>query len=220
MSASRNAIALAMTGASGAAYGLRLLECLLAAGEQVYLMVSAPGQVVIAMETDLKLPGRPDDMQETLGAYYRARGITPKPGQLRVFGKDQWTAPVASGSNAPRAMVVCPCTSGTLSAIAHGASNNLLERAADVMIKEHRKLILVPREMPLSVIHLENMLSLARQGVVMLSANPGFYYRPQRVEDLVDFVVARILDHLDIAHDLVPRWGEASETDWEEKSNG
>ena len=211
MSASRNAIALAMTGASGAAYGLRLLECLLQAGEQVYLMVSAPGQVVIAMETDLKLSGRPDEMQATLSAYYHA-----KPGQLRVFGKDQWTAPVASGSNAPRAMVVCPCTSGTLSAIAHGASNNLLERAADVMIKEHRKLILVPREMPLSVIHLENMLSLARQGVVMLPANPGFYYRPQRIEDLVDFVVARILDHLDIAHGLMPRWGD----DGEEKSHG
>ncbi len=203
---SRNAIALAMTGASGAAYGLRLLECLLHAGEQVYFMISAPGQVVIAMETDLKLPGRPDEMQEVLSARYHAT-----PGQLRVFGKDQWTAPVASGSNAPRAMVVCPCTSGTLSAIAHGASNNLLERAADVMIKEHRKLILVPREMPLSVIHLENMLSLARQGVVMLPANPGFYYRPQRVEDLVDFVVARILDHLDIAHELTPRWGAIEE---------
>ncbi len=203
---SRNAIALAMTGASGAAYGLRLLECLLRAGEQVYLMVSTPGQVVIAMETDLKMSGRPDEMQATLSAHYHAA-----PGQLRVFGKDQWTAPVASGSNAPRAMVVCPCTSGTLSAIAHGASNNLLERAADVMIKEHRKLILVPREMPLSVIHLENMLSLARQGVVMLPANPGFYYRPQRVEDLVDFVVARILDHLDIAHELTPRWGAIEE---------
>lgn len=200
---SRNAIALAMTGASGAAYGLRLLECLLQAGEQIYLMVSAPGQVVVAMETDLKLPGRPDEIQGLLSAHYGA-----KPGQLRVFGKDQWTAPVASGSNAPRAMVVCPCTSGTLSAIAHGASNSLLERAADVMIKEQRKLILVPREMPLSVIHLENMLSLARLGVVMLPANPGFYYRPQRVEDLVDFVVARILDHLDIEHTLLPRWGE------------
>ncbi len=208
MRTSRKAIALAMTGASGAAYGLRLLECLLQADEQVYLMVSAPGQVVIAMETDLKLPGRPDEMQTALSAHYHARGINIKSDQLRVFGKDQWTAPVASGSNAPRAMVVCPCTSGTLSAIASGASNNLLERAADVMIKEQRKLILVPREMPLSVIHLENMLSLARLGVVMLPANPGFYYRPQHVDDLVDFVVARILDHLDIAHELMPRWGE------------
>lgn len=200
---SRNAIALAMTGASGAAYGLRLLECLLRADRQVYLMVSAPGQVVISMETDLKLPGRPNEMQEMLSAHFAA-----KPGQLRVFGKDQWTAPVASGTSAPQAMVVCPCTSGTLSAIAHGASNNLLERAADVMIKERRQLILVPREMPLSVIHLENMLGLARLGVTIMPANPGFYYRPQRVEDLVDFVVARILDHLNIEHTLIPRWGE------------
>ncbi len=200
---SRNAIALAMTGASGAAYGLRLLQCLLQADRQVYLMVSAPGQVVIAMETDLKLSGRPGEMQEALSAHFAA-----KSGQLRVFGKDQWTAPVASGTSAPQAMVVCPCTSGTLSAIAHGASNNLLERAADVMIKEQRKLILVPREMPLSVIHLENMLSLARLGVTIMPANPGFYYRPQRVEDLVDFVVARILDHLNIEHTLIPRWGE------------
>ncbi len=200
---SRNAIALAMTGASGAAYGLRLLQCLLQADRQVYLMVSAPGQVVISMETDLKLSGRPGEMQEALSAHFAA-----KPGQLRVFGKDQWTAPVASGTSAPQAMVVCPCTSGTLSAIAHGASNNLLERAADVMIKEQRKLILVPREMPLSVIHLENMLSLARLGVTIMPANPGFYYRPQRVEDLVDFVVARILDHLNIEHTLIPRWGE------------
>lgn len=200
---SRNAIALAMTGASGAAYGLRLLQCLLQADRQVYLMVSAPGQVVIAMETDLKLSGRPGEMQEALSAHFAA-----KSGQLRVFGKDQWTAPVASGTSAPQAMVVCPCTSGTLSAIAHGASNNLLERAADVMIKEQRKLILVPREMPLSVIHLENMLSLARLGVTIMPANPGFYYRPQCVEDLVDFVVARILDHLNIEHTLIPRWGE------------
>ena len=209
MNKSRNAIALAMTGASGAAYGLRLLECLLQAGEQIYLMVSAPGQVVIAMETDLKLPGRPDDMQETLSAHYHARGINLKPGQLRVFGKDQWTAPVASGSNAPRAMVVCPCTSGTLSAIAHGASNNLLERAADVMIKEHRKLILVPREMPLSVIHLDNMARLARAGAVILPPSPGFYTHPQSVADLVDFVVARVLDQLRVPHALTPRWGEA-----------
>ncbi len=200
---SRNVIALAMTGASGAAYGLRLLQCLLQADRQVYLMVSAPGQVVISMETDLKLSGRPGEMQEALSAHFAA-----KSGQLRVFGKDQWTAPVASGTSAPQAMVVCPCTSGTLSAIAHGASNNLLERAADVMIKEQRKLILVPREMPLSVIHLENMLSLARLGVTIMPANPGFYYRPQRVEDLVDFVVARILDHLNIEHTLIPRWGE------------
>jgi len=199
---SRNAIALAMTGASGAAYGLRLLECLIQSGQQVYLMLSAPAQVVIGMETDLKLPGRPAEIEEVLAARYQA-----KPGQLTVFGREQWTAPVASGSSAPRAMVVCPCTSGTLSSIAQGGSDDLLERAADVVLKENRKLILVHREMPLSVIHLENMLKLARLGVTIMPANPGFYHQPQSIADLVDFVVARILDHLDIEHTLGPRWG-------------
>jgi flavin prenyltransferase len=200
---SRDAIALAITGASGAAYGLRLLECLLGADKQVYLMVSAPGQMVIAMETDLKLPSKPAEMAALLSARYAGQ-----PGQLQVFGKEDWMAPVASGSNAPAAMVVCPCTAGTLAAIANGISNNLIDRAADVMLKERRKLILVPREMPYSVIHLENMLRLARAGAVILPANPGFYHQPQRIEDLVDFVVARILDHLEIAHTLAPRWGE------------
>jgi 4-hydroxy-3-polyprenylbenzoate decarboxylase len=199
---SRNAIALAMTGASGAAYGLRLLECLIQSGQRVYLMLSAPAQVVIGMETDLKLPGRPAEIEEVLAARYQA-----KPGQLSVFGREQWTAPVASGSSAPRAMVVCPCTSGTLSAIAQGGSDDLLERAADVVLKENRKLILVHREMPLSVIHLENMLKLARMGVTIMPANPGFYHQPQSIADLVDFVVARVLDHLDIEHTLGPRWG-------------
>jgi 4-hydroxy-3-polyprenylbenzoate decarboxylase len=197
------AVSLAITGASGAAYGLRLLECLLGADRQVYLMVSAPGQMVIAMETDLKLPSKPTEMAALLSARYAAQ-----PGQLQVFGKEDWMAPVASGSNAPAAMVVCPCTAGTLAAIASGVSNNLIDRAADVMLKERRQLILVPREMPYSVIHLENMLRLARAGAVILPANPGFYHQPQRIEDLVDFVVARILDHLEIAHTLTPRWGE------------
>ncbi|MCL5801175.1 MAG: UbiX family flavin prenyltransferase [Gammaproteobacteria bacterium] len=197
-------ISLAITGASGATYGLRLLECLLGAGRQVYLMISAPGQMVIAMETDLKLPSKPTEMAALLSARYAVQ-----PGQLQVFGKEDWMAPVASGSNAPAAMVVCPCTAGTLAAIANGISNNLIDRAADVMLKERRKLILVPRETPYSVIHLENMLRLARAGAVILPANPGFYHNPQRIEDLVDFVVARILDHLEIAHTLTPRWGES-----------
>lgn len=199
---SRDAIALAMTGASGAIYGLRLLECLLRAEQKVYLMLSMPAQVVIGMETELKLPGRPTEIQEALAARYNA-----KPDQLSVFGREQWTAPVASGSSAPRAMVICPCTSGTLSAIAQGSSDDLLERAADVVIKEQRQLIVVPREMPLSVIHLENMLKLARLGVTIMPACPGFYHEPRRIEDLVDFVVARILDHLKIEQDLVPPWG-------------
>jgi 4-hydroxy-3-polyprenylbenzoate decarboxylase len=198
----QDTVALAITGASGAQYGLRLLQCLMDAGRPVYLMISQPGQIVIGMETDLALPGRPADMQRFLTDYYQAA-----PGQLRVFGRDQWTAPVASGSGAPGAMVVCPCTTGTLSAIACGASNNLIDRAADVVLKERRKLILVPRETPFSEIHLENMLKLARMGAVILPPNPGFYHQPDSVSDLVDFVVGRILDHLDIEHELIPRWG-------------
>jgi 4-hydroxy-3-polyprenylbenzoate decarboxylase len=200
---SRDAIALAMTGASGAPYGLRLLECLLQAQRRVYLMVSAPAQVVFAAETDLRVPGRAEEM----AAFFTARYGAAR-NQLQVFGRDEWMAPVASGSNAPAAMVVCPCSTGTLAAVATGASNNLIERAADVMIKERRKLILVPRESPFSAIHLEHMLTLARLGVTILPAAPGFYHRPQSVQDLVDFIVARILDHLAIEHTLVRRWGE------------
>ncbi|MCK4742324.1 MAG: UbiX family flavin prenyltransferase [Sulfuriflexus sp.] len=196
-------ISIAMTGASGAPYGLRLIECLVASGANIYLMVSPAGQVVLSMETDLKIPGRPDEMQAWFTKHYDA-----KPNQIQVFAKDQWMAPVASGSGAPDAMVVCPCTTGTLSSIACGSSNNLIERAADVVIKEQRKLIMVVRETPLSAIHLENMLKLARLGVVMLPATPGFYQNPKSVDDIVDFIVARILEQLDIKHDLLPAWGD------------
>ncbi len=200
---SRNSITLAMTGASGAQYGLRLLQCLLDAGEQVYLMVSSPAQVVLAMETVLKVPSAPREMQAYFSELYSAQ-----PDQLKVYGKEQWSSPVASGSGASRAMVVCPCTSAMLSAVATGASSSLMERAADVAIKEQRKLILVHRETPVSAIHLENMLKLARLGVTILPANPGFYQEPKTIDDLIDFIVARILDHLEIEHTLLPRWGE------------
>ena len=202
------AIALALTGASGAQYGLRLLDCLIEAGEEVYLMVSQAAQVVIAMETDLRLPGAPREIQAYLAERYGAL-----PGQLLVFGRDQWNAPVASGSSVPRAMAVCPCTSGTLAAIATGGSDDLLERAADVVIKEGRKLILVSREMPLSAIHLQHMLTLAQLGAVVMPACPGFYHEPHSVDDLVDFVVARVLDHLEVEHELLPRWGAVDEPD-------
>lgn len=198
-------VALAMTGASGIQYGLRLLECLVQADRQVYLMLSKPAQVVIGLETDLSLPGRTPDIESFFAGHFGARA-----GQLRVFGQDQWTAPVASGSSAPDAMIVCPCTTGTLSAIACGNSNSLIERAADVCIKERRMLILMPREMPFSEIHLENMLRLARAGAVIMPPNPGFYNKPQTLQELIDFVVARVLDHLRIEHSLMPRWGEDS----------
>jgi len=199
----KDRITLAITGASGAQYGLRLLECLLAADRQVYLMISTPAQVVIATETDIKLPGRADEQQSFLSERYGA-----KPDQLQVFGKDQWMSPVASGSNSARAMVICPCSSATLSSVAQGSSRDLIERAADVMLKERRQLILVTREMPVSSIHLENMLKLSNQDVTIMPASPGFYHRPESINDLVDFVVARVLDHLGIEQTLIPRWGE------------
>jgi 4-hydroxy-3-polyprenylbenzoate decarboxylase len=199
----KQTIALGMTGASGAQYGFRLLQSLLAADHSVHLMISKAAQVVIGMETDISLPGRNGEIQKVLSKKYNAMEK-----QLRVFGEDEWTAPVASGSNDVSAMVVCPCSMGSLSAIAHGASNNLLERAADVMLKERKKLVLVPRETPYSDIHLENMLKLSRMDAVIVDANPGFYNKPESVEDLVDFVVAKILDQLGVEHKLQPRWGE------------
>jgi 4-hydroxy-3-polyprenylbenzoate decarboxylase len=199
----KETISLAITGASGAQYGLRLLQCLLAAERQVFVMISRAAQVVISTETDLKLPGTPADQQAFLSQLYGAAE-----GQLKVFGREQWMAPVASGSGAPSKMVVCPCSTGSLSAIATGASNNLIERAADVALKERRQLILVPREAPYSEIHLEHMLKLTRMGTVIIPASPGFYNRPTTIEQMVDFVVARILNQLDIEQTLLPRWGD------------
>jgi 4-hydroxy-3-polyprenylbenzoate decarboxylase len=196
-------ITLAITGASGAQYGLRLLQCLLAADKRVFVMISRAAQVVISTETDFKMPGTPADQEQFLSQLYKA-----KPNQLKVFGREQWMAPVASGSGAPSKMVVCPCSTGSLSAIATGASNNLIERAADVALKERRQLILVPREAPYSEIHLEHMLKLTRMGVIVIPASPGFYNRPTTVEDMIDFVVARIMNQLDIEQNLLPRWGD------------
>ncbi|QOJ22750.1 MAG: UbiX family flavin prenyltransferase [Gammaproteobacteria bacterium] len=196
-------ITLAFTGASGMPYGIRLLEMLLQEGQQVYLLYSKVAQVVAQQEMNLALPSSAKEAE----AFFRQRYQVPD-GQLRVFGREEWFAPVASGSNPGDAMVICPCTMGTLAAVAAGMSQNLIERAADVMLKENRPLIIVPREMPFSAIHLENMLKLARSGAVILPANPGFYHHPQTVQDLVDFVVARILDHLGVKHNLIARWGE------------
>ncbi len=195
-------ITLAFSGASGAPYGLRLLDVLLEKGYQVYVLISGAARVVLDTESGIKLSGNEEKATAQLSELFGA-----KPGQLKVFGKDNWFSPVASGSAAPRQMVVCPCSAGSVSAIAGGASDNLLERAADVVIKERGQLILVPRETPFSEIHLENMLKLARMGVTIMPAAPGFYHKPQSVEELVDFMVARILDHLGVAHELMRRWG-------------
>jgi 4-hydroxy-3-polyprenylbenzoate decarboxylase len=181
---------------------LRLLEQLIRLKCKVYLLISRPALLVVNTETDLRLPARMQDAQQYLSELYQA-----EPDQLQVFEREQWMAPIASGSSVADATVVCPCTTGTLSAIACGSSRSLIERAADVALKERKKLILVVRETPFSEIHLENMLKLARMGSVILPANPGFYNRPTSIDELIDFMVARILDHLDIEHDLVPRWG-------------
>ena len=201
-------ITLAFTGASGLPYGVRLLECLLKAGMGVYLLYSQAAQIVARQEMELSLPARAKDAAEFFSTRFGA-----VPGQLQAFGREEWFAPVASGSNPADAMVICPCTMGTLGSIAAGLADNLIERAADVALKEARKLVLVPRETPLSAIHLENMLKLSRAGAIILPANPGFYHHPQTVQDLVDFVVARVLDHVGVAHSLMPRWGEPGQVD-------
>ncbi|GAB3345960.1 MULTISPECIES: flavin prenyltransferase UbiX [Chromohalobacter] len=198
-------VTVALTGASGAQYGLRLIDCLVAARHQVLVLISKAAQMVIATETDVSLPSNPERLSEALRERSGAA-----PGQIRCFGREDWMAPVASGSGAPSAMVICPCSTGTLSAVATGASNNLIERAADVALKERRQLILVPRETPFSAIHLEHMLALTRMGAVILPAAPGFYHRPQTLDDMIDFIVARILNQLNIAHTLMPRWGEST----------
>ena len=195
-------VTLAMTGASGAEYTLRLFEILLREQIQVQFITSQPGQIVMGMETQLKLTGSVQKMRQSLATHFDAN-----PELIHVYSRDQWTAPPASGSSVADAMVVCPCSMGSLASIAIGSSENLIHRAADVAIKERKPLILVPRETPFSSIHLENMLKLSRLGVIILPPNPGFYHGVSKVSELVDFIVARILDQLGIDNDLSPRWG-------------
>ena len=196
-------VTVALTGASGVPYGLRLVQALAGAGESVHLLTSEAGRVVAGMETGTPLPRCSGELHRHL-----CQRLALAPEQLHVYSEQAWTSRLASGSAAPKRMAICPCTTGTLAAVASGHSNSLLERAADVVLKERGRLVLVPRETPLSAVHLEHMLALARLGAVVLPANPGFYHQPQHIDDLIDFVVARILDHLDVAHELGPRWGQ------------
>ena len=196
-------IAVAWTGASGLPYGLRLVDRLLAADCHVWLIYSQAAQIVARQEADLVLPAQPREAQRML-----AERFGDNAGRLTVFGRDDWNAPPASGSNPPDAYVICPCTMGTLAEVAAGTAKDLITRAADVVLKEGKPLIVVPRETPFSALHLENMLRLCRAGAIILPPSPGFYHHPQSIGDLVDFVVARILDRLHIAHALIPRWGE------------
>lgn len=206
-------ITLAITGASGAQYALSLLSHLIAKNCRVYLLISRAAEVVIRTETDLILPeGNMKKQQQVLSKLYAA-----KQGQLILFSREDWFAPVASGSSSPSSMVICPASGGTLSAVANGASNNLIERAADVALKERRQLIIVPRETPYSQVHLENMLKLTQMGALILPASPGLYQQPKTIEDLIEFIVARILDQLAIEQDVFPRWGESDQVDLNNK---
>ena len=194
-------VVMAITGASGAPYAVRLLEQLLVAEQPVQLIVSSHGLRLLRTETEI---ASVEALREWVGMEAWERYVT-------VFDDNDRGAAPASGSARNRGMVICPCSMGTVSAISQGTSRSLVERAADVALKERRKLVLVPRETPYSVIHLENMLRLTRAGAVILPASPGFYNRPSAIGDLVDFVVARVLDQLDVAHGLGHRWGDSPE---------
>jgi len=197
MSANDLPIVVAITGASGAPYAVRLLEQLLAADRQVWLIVSSHGLRLLRTEMDL----------DSIDALRKRVGVDAWRRLVTVYDDADRGATPASGSARNAGMVICPCSMGTLSAVSIGASRSLVERAADVALKERRPLVLVPRETPLSAIHLQNMLRLARAGAVILPAAPGFYNRPETVQELVDFIVARVLDQLGVEHSLVRRWG-------------
>lgn len=189
-------IIVAITGASGAPYAVRLLEQLVLSETNVSLIVSGHGVRLLQSETSFTSI---EDVRQSIGTAAWDKFIT-------VYDNNDRGAPPASGSALSRGMIVCPCSMGTVSAIAHGSSRSLVERAADVALKERRKLLLVPRETPLSSIHLSNLLTLSQAGAIILPAAPGFYHRPSSIDDLVDFVVSRILDHFDISHKIGQRW--------------
>lgn len=195
-------IVVAITGASGSIYGLRLVEELLRAGCRVTLLHSKAGLEVLRYETGLEWQGGAAELQQQMRAHF---GVGE---QLRHFAADDLFAPVASGSSAPEAVVIAPCSMGTAGRIAAGISDNLIERVADVALKERRDLLLLPRETPLNQIHLQNLLRLSQAGAQIVPAMPAFYHRPVTLEQLVDFMVGKLLDCLRIEHQLFPRWGE------------
>jgi 4-hydroxy-3-polyprenylbenzoate decarboxylase len=191
-----------ISGASGAPYALRLLQALVKGGHSVYLSISGDGLSILHDETGLKLKGMEADVRSALEKHLKA-----KKGQVSYFDENNMYAPIASGSVKVDAMVVIPCSMKTLAAIAQGYASTLIERAADVTLKERRKLIIVPRETPLSAIHLRNMLTLAELGCHIIPAMPAFYHHPKHVSEMVDFIVGRVLDSMGIENDLSPRWG-------------
>jgi 4-hydroxy-3-polyprenylbenzoate decarboxylase len=202
-----------ITGASGAVYATRLLDVLLSAGHAVHLSISPAGQQVLRHELGLSVDlaaFRPEQLlPQWFGDAAQAAGDR-QPGRLAYYHHQDFWAPIASGSFLTDGMVICPCSGGTLSGVVHGTSNNLIHRAADVHLKERRPLVLVPRETPLSAVHLENLQKAHQAGAVVLPAMPGFYHGPTTIAHLVDFVVARICDQLRVEHDLLRRWGTPS----------
>ena len=219
-------VVLAVTGASGSAYAMRLAQVLLTAGIQLHLVVSNAARLVMLRELEQQPPASSEPSAAWLSFLEQSLNSGPavgwgfrplESGQLsdrvcRVHGVNDYSAGIASGSFRTLGMVVCPCSMGTLSSIACGASTNLIQRAADVHLKEKRPLILVPRETPMGQIALENMLRLSQAGATILPSMPGFYHQPRSIADLVDFIVGRICDHLQIEHSLMQRWGESEAT--------
>lgn len=209
----------AITGASGAAYAVRLLQALVQSPREIHLLVSPSGQAVVRQELGIELDLRRFDAAVLMHYQFPASwsagsrrhdlGASPDLGKVHFFHHEDFLAPAASGSFLTSGMVICPCSGTTLSGVAAGTSNNLIQRAADVHLKERRKLILVPRETPLSIIQLDNMRRAAEAGAVILPAMPGWYHGVTCLMDQVDFVVARVLDQLGVEHQLMKRWGEA-----------
>ena len=193
-------ITVAITGASGAIYATRLIDELLKAGIQIDLLISDMGLDLLKTETNIDTSSKQTILKSLTENHSSA--------ELEIYFQHDWYSPAASGSSAAKTMVIAPCSMSTLSAVANGNSNNLIQRAADVVIKEQGKLIIMPREMPFSAIHLENMLKLARLGCCIMPPNPGFYNNPQSMNDLINFVIARVLDQLVVENNLSPRWSD------------
>ncbi|HCG99957.1 MAG: aromatic acid decarboxylase [Candidatus Aquicultor primus] len=191
----------AITGASGAVYGVRLVEILIERGHEVSLIISEPGKLVLAHELDYHF-----DDEQVVSVFAEKLGIPEAENLLRYYSNDDFMAPVCSGSHRTAGMVIIPCSMATLGAVANGLSSNLIERTADVMLKESRRLILVPRETPFSRIHLKNLLAAEEAGAKIVPPMPAFYHKPATVSDMVDFVVGKVLDQLEVEHELFKRW--------------
>jgi flavin prenyltransferase len=195
--------AVAITGGSGAPYALRLLQALLASGHEVHLVITPAGETVLQIESGVKLGKTPREKAAAMATAIE----TEHAERLRVFDPQNLAAPISSGSFECAGMVIVPCSTGTLGRIANGISSNLVERAADVMLKERRRLVVVPRETPLNEIHLRNMLALRQAGADILPAMPAFYHKPRHIADLIDMIVGRVLDRLGVENELFHRWG-------------